>query len=92
MSITIHIHQAHRIHTNGFGAVLAEGRTVGECLEDLVRRYPGMRNELYDPATPGRLRNIIEIHLNNKKLFPDVSAKYVAEGDVIHIALMLSGG
>lgn len=90
MSATIHIHPTHRALTGGLAAVAVEGSTVGECLEALAARFPGLRTALWDDG--GRLKNQIEIYLNAKSAYPDELAKPVRPGDEIHLTVMLAGG
>ena len=42
MPVTVHIHKTHRQFTNGLEVVAVEGRTVGECLSQLIRQFPEM--------------------------------------------------
>ena len=43
MPVKVHIHITHRQFTNGLDVVPAEGNTVGECLNYLIRQYPEWR-------------------------------------------------
>jgi len=70
--------------------VEVEGNNVGDCLEDLIRQFPDMRNALFDKK--GKLLNAVEIYINQKSAYPDELAKPVKDGDDIHITLMLAGG
>jgi len=90
MSIEISIHKTHRRFTGGAERVSVEGATVGQCLENLVRRYPEMHDVLFDGSN--RLKNTIEIYLNMESAYPDELKKPVKNGDKVHIALMLAGG
>ena len=90
MSIQINIHKTHRQHTDGREAVEVDGRTVGDCLNALTHRFPGMAGELFE--SNGKLRNIVEIYLNMESAYPDELLKPVNDGDEIHITLMLAGG
>lgn len=90
MSVTIGIHKTHRQHTGGLEMVEVDGRTVGECLNALVRKYPGMKTVLFEAG--GKLNRLIEIYLNMKSTYPDELVKPTRDGDEIHITLLLSGG
>lgn len=90
LGIKVHIHRTHRIHTGGKGVVEVEGRTVGECLEHLVKQYPGMREGLFDRR--GKLLNVVEVYVNHETAYPEELAKRVKDGDEIHLILMLAGG
>ncbi len=90
MSVRVNIHRTHRIHTNGLEAVEVEGRTVGECINHLIEQYPGMREGLFDKK--GKLLNVVEVYVNSESAYPDELAKFVKDGDEIHLILMLAGG
>ncbi|MBC8178346.1 MAG: ThiS family protein [Deltaproteobacteria bacterium] len=90
MSINISIHRTHRQFTDGLDTVEVEGNNVGDCLEDLIRQFPDMRNALFDKK--GKLLNAVEIYINQKSAYPDELVKPVKDGDDIHITLMLAGG
>jgi molybdopterin converting factor small subunit len=90
MSVKVHLHLTLRQHTNGQEIVEAEGATVGECLKDIIKRFPAMESALFDKK--GKLNNIVEIYLNLQSAYPDELAKRVKDGDEIHVTLMLSGG
>jgi len=90
MSINIHIHVTHRHLTGGNSTVETEGRSVAECLADLVRQYPDMKAALFEKEN--RLKNEIEIYRNMKSTFPKELAEPVENGDDIHITLVLAGG
>lgn len=90
MSINVSIHRTHRQFTDGLDTVEVEGSSVGDCLDDLVRQFPGMANALFDKK--GKLLKAIEIYINLKSAYPDELVKPVKDGDDIHITLMLAGG
>ena len=90
MSINLSIHRTHRQFTDGLDSVEVEGNSVGNCLDDLIRQFPDMRNALFDKK--GKLLNAIEIYINLKSAYPDELLKPVKDGDDIHITLMLAGG
>lgn len=90
MSVTVNIHTTHRQFTGGKELITVEGKTIGECLHDLVARFADMKNVLFDQK--GRLSNLIEIYLNLESAYPDELLRPTADGDEIHITVMLAGG
>jgi MoaD family protein len=90
MSVKVHIHATHRRFTNGREAVEAEGHTVGECLNHLVRQYPEMEKAIF--TKKDKLLNIVEVYVNHASAHPNELAKPVKDGDEIHLILMLAGG
>ena len=90
MSVKVNIHRTHRIYTNGLETVEVKGKTVGDCLDQLIEQYPGMREGLFDKK--GRLLNVVEVYVNNESAYPEELEKPVKDGDEIHLILMLAGG
>jgi molybdopterin converting factor small subunit len=90
LTVRIHLHKTHRRYTAGLDVVEVNGASVGDCLADLIRKYPQMKDQLFD--TKGNLQKTIEIYLNMQSAYPDELAQATREGDAIHIIVMLAGG
>jgi molybdopterin converting factor small subunit len=90
LSITVNIHQALRQITNNQATVEVAGTTVGECLTELVRRFPDIKSKLF--GKNGKLLNYIDIYVNAESSYPEELAKPVKDGDKLSITLMLAGG
>ena len=90
MSIKVHIHKTHRQFTNGLDIIEVEGNTVGDCLGNLVKRFPYIEREVFDKK--GKLLNVVEIYINQESAYPDELAKPVSDGDEIYLTLALAGG
>ena len=90
MSVKVNIHSSHRQYTANAKTVEVMGRTVGECLDDLISRFPDMKKVLYHQN--GKLNTLIEIYLNLESTYPEELKKPVTDGDEIQITLMLAGG
>jgi molybdopterin converting factor small subunit len=90
MPVKIHIHTTHRQFTKGLEVVPVEGNTVGECLAQLVKQFPGMEKALF--AKKDKLLNTVEVYLNQASAYPNELAKPVKDGDDIHLLIMLAGG
>jgi len=90
VSIKINIHKTHRQFTDGLAVVEVSGNTVGECLKELIKRYPGMEKEVF--TKKGKVNPIVEVYVNAESAYPDELAKRVRDGDEIHLTFMLAGG
>lgn len=90
MSVQINLHKIHRQYTDGKEVVDVEGKTVGECLNDLIIKYPLLEEALY--AKNGTLNTIIEVYLNGTSAYPNALEKEVKDGDKIHLLYILAGG
>ncbi len=90
MPVHVHVHATHRQFTNGAEVVPVEGKTVGECLNQLARQFPAMEKALF--AKKDKLLNVIEIYVNQTSAYPNELARPVKDGDNIHVVVMLAGG
>lgn len=72
------------------GDVWLGGATVGECLDDLVTRYPATKKLLFDGH--GRLHRRVYVFVNAESLRKAEPGKSVHEGDQLIIAVLASGG
>ena len=72
----------------GAGEVDAEGDTLAALLDDLDRRYPGVRFRIVDEQD--RIRRHIRFFVNGEQRF-DLTLS-VGPGDEIFIVQALSGG
>ena len=90
MSVQINLHKTHRQYTKGQETINVEGKTVGECLEGLVAKYPPLKKEMF--VKTGKLNPLIEVYLNGESAYPNELLKTVKDGDKINLIYMLAGG
>jgi sulfur-carrier protein len=89
VTIEISLHKTHRRYTDGKEIVEVEGKTVGECLQSLVKKYPPLDKEIFKN---GKLNSLIEVYLNGASAYPNELAKPVKDGDKISLVYMLASG
>jgi molybdopterin synthase sulfur carrier subunit len=77
-------------YTGNVKEAVARGNTVGECLSDLVKQFPGIRQQLLDDS--GHLLGQIDVYINRESTFPDELAKTVKDGDEMNIINVIAGG
>ena len=70
--------------------VEVDGENVGECLSELVWKFPGLSETLFDQH--GKLLKHIEIFINGKTAFPRELTAPVKDGDELSILMLLAGG
>jgi len=90
MGIKVNIHPGLHQFTNGQDVAEVNGNTVGRCLDDLVRQFPGIEKGLFDKN--GNLLNYADIYVNLESSYPEELTKPVKDGDELHITLMIAGG
>jgi molybdopterin converting factor small subunit len=90
MSVRVKLPPILQEPSGGVEAPEAAGRTVGECLESLEERFPGIEEVLFDRQ--GKLLRIFGIYLNADGLRPIELDTKVGDGDEIVILNFLMGG
>lgn len=90
MSVKVNLHLTLRQYTGGQETIEVEGKTIGECLKYLVKKYPAMESSVF--AKNGKLSNVVEIYLNLQSAYPNELLRPVKDGDEIHVTMMLAGG
>ena len=74
-------------YTGRRSEVEAEGASVGAMLEDLDRRFPGIRFRVLDEQD--RIREHLRVYVNGQ---PSQPATPIGAGDEVAILMSLSGG
>jgi molybdopterin converting factor small subunit len=91
MGISVRIAPILQEHLRIPGTVEVDGTTVGECLDDLIRRYPELDRLIHQ----GNMLQVL-IGINDEGAVPITSAhgveRYLGPGDEIRILAILSGG
>ena len=91
MSVKIGIAYPHLQQlTNNRASIEVNGGTVGECVDDLIRQFPGIDKAIVDEH--GQLLSYVYFTINGKSVYPTPLAQNVREGDELVIALLLAGG
>ena len=88
---TLYIPTPLRSFTEDESAVEVTGATVGEALDALVTRYPGLRDHLYD--SEGKLRSFINLYKNDDDVrYLEGKETPLAPGDTLSIVPSIAGG
>jgi molybdopterin converting factor small subunit len=91
MSVNVNIFYPHlQQFTNNQDIVKVNGNTVGECLDHLVKQFPGIEKGIFDEH--GQLLNFIYFLINGKGAYPTNLAQPLKDGDEITVVLLLAGG
>jgi sulfur-carrier protein len=91
MSVQVRIPPVLRTHTAGERLVDAGGTTVGDVLQALGTRYPGLATAIYDEA--GSLRPFLNVYVNGEDVrYLSQSNTPVSDGDTIALLPALAGG
>ncbi len=79
-----------RRYTGGNEVVEVTGETVGQCVDDLLRKYPATRDVLLDRG--GELHHAVEISVNGSTARPEGLARPVRDGDELCLLFQIGGG
>jgi len=90
MSVEINIPPVLQALTGDIKQINVTGRTVGECLEELVKQYPRLKSRLFNRKN--KLPNGINIFVNGENAYPEPLARAVHKGDKVHISYIVLGG
>lgn len=70
---------------------IAEGKTIGDLLDELGARYPALRREMFSPA--GELKEFINIFINGRNIaFLKDMETPLADGDIVSLFPPVAGG
>ena len=80
-----------RKYTNGSGAVEADGATVAALVNDLDKRYPGLKDRICDET--GQVRRFVNIFVNGEDIrFLQQLDTALKAGDELSIVPAIAGG
>jgi molybdopterin synthase sulfur carrier subunit len=80
-----------RQHAGGQSSVKANGSTIGEVFEDLIRQFPLLAGQVV--TEDGSLHKFVNVYRNDDDVrFLDKLATPVADADVVTILPAVAGG
>ena len=88
----IHIPTPLRAYSNKQDTASVKATTVGEALEALTVKHPGLKKHLY--SDEGKLRSFVNVYLNDEdvRYLPEKNATPVSEQDALSIIPSIAGG
>lgn len=91
MPVDVRLPTVLRPAAGGTATVAADGATVGEVFEDLVRQHPGLKSQLLTEG--GELHRHLNVFLNDDDIryLGKLDAK-VSEGDTVTLMPAVAGG
>jgi hypothetical protein len=90
MSVDVEVASVMARYTNNNYHIATNGKTVGECIQDLARQYPE-----FGKIILGKNRQLmpsIDVFVNGNSFYPNTMTKEVKEGDKLSIVLLIHGG
>jgi sulfur-carrier protein len=90
MSTTVRIPTPLRTLTGGHDEVAAEGRTIGELIDNLEKKHPGIRDRLLDEKG---VRRFVNIYIGEEDIrFLEGLRTELKSGDTVSIVPAIAGG
>ena len=91
MPVTVKVPTPLRKFTAGSESVSGSGATVGALIDDLEKRYAGIRERICDEQ--GRVRRFVNLYINGDDIrFLQQLETKVKDGDEISIVPAIAGG
>jgi molybdopterin synthase sulfur carrier subunit len=91
MAVIVRIPTPLRNLTKGKDEVQADGKTVGEVLNELEKNYKGLKERIFDES--GNLRRFVNIYVNDEDIrFLNNLNTGIKDGDRISIIPAIAGG
>ena len=91
MAVTVRLPTIMRSNAGGQSEISAEGATIGEVIDDVVRQFPGTATHLKAPD--GGVHRFVNVYLNDEdvRYIGKLDAK-VGAGDTVSIVPAVAGG
>ena len=91
MPVEVRLPNILRQHAGGQPSVRANGETLGEVFEDLVRQFPGLAGKVV--TEDGQLHKFVNVYVNDDDArYLDKLESKVGGDDVISVLPAVAGG
>ena len=91
MTVRVRVPTPLRKFTNGADEISAQGNTVRVLVEDLERKFPGIKERICDET--GKIRRFVNVYVNGDDIrFLQNLDTSLKDGDNISIVPAIAGG
>ncbi|MGD0780842.1 MAG: MoaD/ThiS family protein [Dehalococcoidales bacterium] len=90
MSVDVEISSIFGRYTDGVLNTKVEGKTVRECLHDLVKQFPKLKKMLLDKS--GNLMHSYDFFINGQSVYPKDMNLPLKDGDKLNVLYVIHGG
>jgi len=90
MSVEIELSSMFGLYTNNKLNIDVQGKTIKECLHDLVRQFPDLKRLLLNKE--GDLQSTYEYFVNGESSYPRDMNKTLKDGDKLNVVYVIHGG
>jgi molybdopterin synthase sulfur carrier subunit len=91
VAVTVRLPTIMRSNAGGQSEISAQGDTIGEVIDDVIKQFPGTATHLRAPD--GGVHRFVNVYLNDEdvRYIGKLDAK-VAPGDTVSIVPAVAGG
>jgi molybdopterin synthase sulfur carrier subunit len=91
VAVTVRLPTIMRSNAGGQSEIKAEGATIGEVIDDIVRQFPGTATHLKAPD--GGVHRFVNVYLNDEDVrYLGKLETAVTESDTVSIVPAVAGG
>ena len=90
MTVKVKLHPYLRSFADNKKEVEVDGKTVGECIDNLNEKYNGIKQRLVNKQ--GKIENYWEIFINSGNCTAKDLSNPVKDGDELTIIAIIAGG
>jgi sulfur-carrier protein len=91
VAVTVRLPTIMRANAGGQSEISAQGSTIGEIIDDVVKQFPGTSGHLKAPD--GGVHRFVNVYLNDEDVrYLGKLDTAVADGDTISIVPAVAGG
>jgi sulfur-carrier protein len=91
VTVDVRLPTVLRQNAGGQSTVQAEGATLGEVFDDLIRQHPGLKDRLL--ADDGQMHRFVNVYVNDDDVrYLDKLDTKVVAGDTVSILPAVAGG
>ena len=90
MSVEVEISSIFGRYTDNHLNIKVEGKTVRECLHDLVRQFPNLKKMILDKD--GNLMHSYDFYINGENVYPKDMNTTLKDGDKLNVLFIIHGG
>jgi molybdopterin synthase sulfur carrier subunit len=90
MTVKLNLHPNIRSAIRCPKELYAEGKTLGECIDEMDRIYPGFREKMV--GEDGKILKTLKIFVNDANAYPMELDMQLHDGDIVTIITYISGG
>lgn len=90
MSIIVFLPPSMQGLANGARQISTDGRTIGECLGQVILKYPALEEAIF--GLDRGLNKKLSFFVNMENAYPNILGRELKAGDKLYIMDILAGG